>query len=320
MATYKQIRDEVKSWLDEATNTSTTHTNVGYAINRAHQQRCTEANWPFMEWPQPETITLVASQRRYILHSELFKPIYMFNKTSKKYLVETPYRQLEASQARWNTDTGGTRYKFIAPSPVAVQPTAATTLTIVSSSASDTTVSKAVTIRGMTANGVLSETVTPTGTAAASTTNSYSLLLNVDLASAWLGTCTVATAGGTTLLTLPAGDTNRQYPQIELLWTPGDTDTVEYKFYRKPRTLSGDGDTVDIPETFSRILVFDSLLLFAAYDGDITKARLDIWVDQREKLLLAMQNTYLEGNIVAAEPRYIRIMGEDDGSVPQVWG
>jgi hypothetical protein len=111
--------------------------------------------------------------------------------------------------------------------------------------------------------------------------NSYSLLLNVELAAVWIGTCTLATSGGTTLLTLPAGNVSRQFPQIELLWTPGDADVVEYKFYRKPRTLSADGDTVDILEPFSRILVFDSLLLFAAYDGDITQARLDVWVDQR---------------------------------------
>ena len=312
MATYDQIRDEVQSWLDEASNTSTTKTNVGYAINLAHEQRCTESNWTFMEWPQPETFNLVSGTRYYNLHPEVDRMIYVFNRTSKSYLIETPQRQLEPTGVRWNTDTSGQRYRFAAPSPVSAQPSSADTITVTSSSASDTGSSKAVLIRGVVSGVVLTESITPTGTSAATSTNSYSLILNLDLAAAWTGTATIATTGGTTLATIPASVTNLQYPRIEMLWTPSTTDTIEYRFYRRPRRLSNDGDVVEIPEPFSRILVWDSLLIFAAYDGDINSGRMSIWTGQRDKILHQMQQTYLEGQTVAAEPRYVRSLDDTD--------
>jgi hypothetical protein len=299
--------------MDEADNTTQTYTNVTNALNMAHQQRCTENQWSFMLWRQSETLTLVAGQRRYILHPLVGRMLYVYNRTKKTYLVETPWREVQASGVKWLDDTSGTRYFFTETSPVAVQPSTASTLTLTSSGAGDTGSSFNVNVTG-TVNGVLvTEALTPLGLTAVVSTNTFDAgsIMSVTKTADWAGTLTL-TDGTTTLLTLRPTERSRAYPQIELLWTPGDADTVEYRFYRKPRTLSASTDVTDLPDEFNDLLVWDALILMAAYDGDITDARLSAWIDQRGKMETALGQTYLDGSTVAAESRSVRDL-EDDG-------
>src|SRR3990167_5250139 len=233
--TRGSLKAEVLALVDETGDTGTTATIVNNALAEAHHQRCTSEDWDFMKWPVPVTFSLVANQRLYTLHPDYQRPLYVFNRTTKEYLIETPLRQLEASTVRWNDDTTGNRFWFVQPSPLSTQPSSASTISIVSSSASDTGASYAVTIRGDTTNGVREEAITPTGTSTATGTISFrSPILMVTLEVAWNGTLTVS-AGATTLLTLPAGELGRMHPQMELAWLPQSADTIEYRFCRKPK-------------------------------------------------------------------------------------
>jgi hypothetical protein len=312
-ATLSSLRTKVLGWLDEASNTTQTHTNTTNALNTAHQQRCTENQWSFMLWRQSETLTLVAGQRRYILHPLVSRMLYVYNRTKKVYLVETPWREVQVSGVKWIDDTSGTRYFFVEPSPVAVQPATASTLNVVSSSAGDTGSGYNINITGTVSNVMVTETLTPIGASISTTTNTFDAgsIISVTKIGDWSGTMTLK-AGSTTLLTLSPTERSRAYPQIELLWTPGDADIVEYRFYRKPRTLSAATDVTDLPDEFTDLLVWDALILMAAYDGDSTPARLNAWLDQRGKLETAMGQAYLDGSTVAAEARTVRDVEEED--------
>lgn len=319
--TLGSIRTEVLNWLDETSNTTETYNNVTNAIKRAHTKRCTEAPWSFMLWPQVETFSLVANQRRYPIHNEFYRPLYMFNKATKEYLIETPWRQMESSGVRWNTDTTGNRYIFSGYSPVATQPTAATNLSIVSTSGSDSGASFGVIIRGIssTSNAIITETINPSGTTPVGSAAQFSLIMSVEKIVAWSGTLTLSGTGGT-FLTLAPSELSRSYPLLETLWLPTTTDSIEYRFYRKPRVLSNASDTPDIPEPFSQILVWDALISMAAYDGDMQPARIGVWKSAQEDLFDEMNHTFLEGSSIAAEPQFIRGLSSENSGSPRIYG
>ena len=312
-ATLASLRTKVLSWMDEVSNTTQTFTNVTNALNMAHQQRCTENQWSFMLWRQAETLTLVAGQRRYILHPMVGRMLYVYNRTKKIYLVETPWREVQASGVKWIDDTSGSRYFFVEPSPVSVQPAANSTLILTSSSTGDTGTAYNINVTGTVDDVLVTEVITPTGTSNSTTSNTFDAgsVLAVTKTSDWAGTLTLK-AGTTTLLTLRPTERSRAYPQIELLWTPGDADSVEYRFYRKPRTLSAATDVTDLPDEFTDLLVWDALILMAAYDGDITDARLNAWLDQRGKMETSLGQTFLDGSTVAAEARSVRDIEDED--------
>ena len=311
--TLGTLRTKALKWLDETDNTTETFDNVTEALKLAHKQRCTENLYSFMLWRQPETFTLVANQRRYALHPQVGKMLYVFDRTNNRYLIETPWREVQASDVRWQTDTTGKRYVFVEPSPVATQNPSAGTVAIVSTSAGDTGSSFNITITG-TVDGVeVTETVTPLGLTPVSTSASWDAtsIIAVNKSVAWAGTLTLS-QGVTTLLTLRPAELSRSYPQIELLWLPQAADTIEYRFYRKPRGFTNASDVSDIPDEYVDLLLWDALIMMAAYDGDITEARLSAWVDQRDKISTALGQAFLEGSTMAAESRMIRDVENDD--------
>lgn len=293
------------SLMDEASDTGSTKTNVDNMINLAQQQRCMADRWPFMEWQKPVTFPLVSGQQYYSLHQAFGRPKYFFNQTKKVFLQEVPPRAMATPLTDWNADTSGLGFVIQGFSPVQTQPSAASTVSIVSSSASDASASKNVIVRGDTTNGIASATLTPNGTSTITSATSFSRILDVSLAGVWLGTLTLK-AGSTTLLTLLAGEYGRQYPQMRLLYLPTGGDTIEYDFYQIPRVLVNDYDVPQIPFPFSQILVYDALLLMAAYDNQTDPGRVQIWMQMRDQLIIQMRQAFLEGQSLNARVRYVR--------------
>jgi hypothetical protein len=226
-------------------------------------------------------------------------------------LVEVPVRTLEEVEPTTTIRSSPQRYGLWARTPVAAQPSAASVIALVSSSVSDTAVT--VTIRGVTTTGVVSETKTLTGTTPLSTTASFSKILNVTLSTAAVGTVTLTSnSAAVTNLVLAAGEYGRSYQQLYLLDVPDSADVISYKFYRLPTPLVADNDLPDIPPPHADILVFDALLLMAGYIPDISKASLGVWSEMRDKLERSMAYDLLDGRSVAAQPRYIRRVGDLD--------
>lgn len=305
MHTLKSLRDEVLNWMDEAGDTGTTATNVDNAINQAHTQRLTQDKWPFMLWPDPLTFSLVNGQTHYALSQAFSRPLYFYNRTKQTFLKEIPPRGVTEGAFDWVNSTTGLSFVLHGTMPVQSQPSAASVVTIVSSDTADNNVTKAVIVRGLTASGISTETITPAGTTPVSGTTSFTQILNVTLSAAWTGTLTLS-VGSTTILTLAAGEYGRQYPRLRLLYNPDSTDLIEYQFYRTPTTLTHDYDIPELPFPHSGILVWDALLQLSAYDNDATGGRIEIWLNNQKRMELQLRQSYLEGQTLGAQPRYVR--------------
>ncbi len=331
--TFKDLQDECLGWLDERSE-SNTRLLIKTALNQAHLDRLTLTNWPFMLWDTPETFTTTVGTRQYSLNPEYHRPYYFFNRTTKEYLIEVPGRSLQETGAKWNSDTGpAKRFAVWGTSPVWTQPTAATgsVITIRSNSDNDATAAKNVVVTGYSisevvvspggpdvlypigpSSGVRTETLTPAGMATVSGTTKFTKILRLTKKSVWSGTLVVI-AGTDTLLTLQPTEVARSYPQLSLLNSPDAIETIEYRFYRQPFKLTEDDDVPEIPPPFQQILVWDALIAFAGYNTDISPTAVGVWSVNRAKLEEGMRHTFLEGQSLASEPRYIRYLPDEEG-------
>jgi hypothetical protein len=312
--TLKDLRDEVLGWLDEGGDTGTTKTNVDNAINQAHFNRLTKELWPFMIWDTPETFTYTSGLQTYPLHMEFHRPFYFWNRTKNTYLREVPARTLAPSGARWNTDRDQMTYTLWGRSPVQKQPTTPGAVSIVSSSASDASASKNVTFRGISNGSVQTETLTPNGTSLVTGTTTFSKILGITKAADWAGNLTVS-SGSDTLLQLNPSEFGRSYQQMFLLGAPSTADVIEYRFYRMPAPLTADRDVPDIPPPFSRVLVFDALLMLYAYDAQTEPARMGEFQKWQAELDQGLRVAHLEQQGLESEPQFVRVTDDE-----MLWG
>lgn len=312
--TLGDLRAETLGWLDEtaASTSDQSYLNVTAALKQAHIERLTADDWKFMLWPSTATLSTVASQTTYSLHQLFLKPFWVRNLTRSAWLMETPSRNIELDGITPETDQDTNRFMLAGMTQVASQPSSASVVTIVSTSASDNTAAKAITIWGDTVDGVTSETLTPSGTTPVAGTVSFTHILSITKAAAWVGTLTVSSnSAAVTNLKLFASEFGRQYPQLQLLYLPTAGETISYRFYRRPRDLSAANDLTDIPAPFERILIYDALCLLGAYDNRLDGGRMQLWTGMREKLDFQMRQVFMEGQAIGAEGRFIRARPDD---------
>jgi len=283
--TYKNLQDEVLAWLDEVGDTGTTRTLVQNGLNNANRLRATQERWTWMKWDSPVTFSTVIGKEVYPLHQEFFRPYYFWNQTQADFIQEHNDSTLASSRTDPNVDTGpALKFKVLGRTEVQNQPLAASVIAVTSSNGADNG-AVSVTLRGDTVDGVRSETIT----AGSSGTVSFTKILKVTKVGTWVGTMTLTSdSGTTTVLKLFPEEAGRSYLQIQFLAAPSEIDIVEYGFYRQPYTMSADNDRPDVPTPFEDLLVWDTLLAFAAYNQyDPTVVAL--WQRKQADTLLAMQ-------------------------------
>lgn len=309
MLTFSDLRTRVTRWLDEATNTATSTTNlVNDAINASHRRVTLMRPWPFMKWPKQETFTSVSGTRSYGLNPNIGRLLYLWDGANKCFVPTIPMRNWREGAV--DPTTTSAQYPgatFGGNWPVMRQPDGTNVLRIVSTSASDVT-SRTVTIRGTTSDGeIASETITANGTTVVAGTTVFVTVLNVTKNGSWVGTMTLGHGSPitTTLLTLTTSQYGKQYPTIEFTDTPGSAKTYTYAFLRSPQTLSVDNDIPEIPFPFSEILVYDTLLDFATYNSEIGQMHVQLWTKRYEELLKQLTEAYDEA-IVGSQPRFVR--------------
>jgi hypothetical protein len=324
MLTFKDLQARTLRYLDEATATGTTTLAlVKDFLNQANEARCTQERWPFMLWDGSTSLTLTKGTVDYILHPEVHRLLYLYNRTRNEYLSEISMRGLERLDPNI-TDAGApTRYAIWGKSPVAAPLPSAQMVKIVSSSASDTGATYTVQLRGI-ASGTTSAVniaMSPTGTTAVTSGTALSQILSVGWATPWNGELTMtANTTGETLLYVKTGCTLPTYPIVHLLDKPNSADTLEYRFFRQPYTMVNDGDVPDIPPPHSEILVWDALLMFSGYQSDMSAKAVQVWVDMRDRLEKAMYHNLLEGHTIGAQARFIRQLGGETTSIfPHVY-
>jgi hypothetical protein len=308
--TFRQLYEQVAAQNDERTSTGTTRDLVKEYLNQAHANRCLEFNQVFLVWDRPVTLTTVVGQRTYPLHQLFDRPLYFYNRTTQHWLSETPNRTLSPEQYSFNDGLTGPakNFMFWGHTAVKTQPTAASVVTLVSTHTGDTGSTRQVAVKGMTADGdMLVDVIQMDGLTPVAGTIAFEHILAITKSAEFDGTITAtANSGAVTLLTLSPSEFGRQYRQIYLLEEPTAAETIEYRFYRKPLYLVNDYDVPDIPGHYAQILVYDALLLMAAYNTDTSEKSIALWSQQKQQWERALADYVAESQTMNSRSRYVR--------------
>jgi hypothetical protein len=310
--TFRNLYEQVAAQNDERTSTDTTRDLCKEYVNAAHTQRCVEYANPFLIWHQEETLSTVADQRVYPLHQLFDRPLYFYNRTSKQWVMETPNRTLSPDEYGFDTSlTGPARnFMFWGHTGVKQQPTGSGTVRVVSTSASDTGSTYQVGVKGMNTSGELVVdvlTMNGTSTVTGAITFAAGGILSVAKSRDFNGILTVTgDSGSTTLLALSPQEFGRQYRQIYLLEAPTSAESIGYRFYRKPLFLVNDYDVPDIPAPYAQILVYDALLMWAAYNTDVSEKSIMVWREQQKRWETALNAYCAESQTLNSRSKYVR--------------
>jgi len=312
MKTFEELQNNVLRWLDEVDDQDTMRALVKQTLNDVHTSRCNSERWAWMEWPPTlaATFEFVASQRNYSLPTNFARPIYFYNRTKKQFLSQVKGRNFVPSAesvADWVTEVGEqTGFRLAGYSPVKQQPPVAGSTVVLTSSDVSEASTNGLTITGDTEDGQVTETVVVNATSTAV----FTRIIKYSKTGTWSGTLTLKDSSTNTLLTLGADEYGKQYPQLQLMFSPQSTDTIEYRYYRKPVTMVEDNDTPDLPSEYQDILVYDTLLRLLAYNEAEPNA-VKVWMEAQMRLETRMLESLL-AETEGGEAEYVRYANEDD--------
>jgi hypothetical protein len=308
--TFKNLYQQVLQQTDEINDVNIARDVVVNLINTAHELRCAE--YPeLLLWDTPETFSTVVGQQQYSLHQVFDRPLYFYNRTSKTLMIEVPRRNIEVETPSLDSAVTGPaiHFSFWGHNNVKAQPTSASTITLVSDHTSDTGSDYEVAVRGINADGdLVAETVTLSGTTPVATSDTYTKLFQITKEQAFNGQLTATSnSGAVTNLKLRPDEFGRQYNQVWLLERPTTAETIEYRFYRKPDYLVNDYDIPNIPAPYSKLLVYDALLQWGAYNTDTQDKTLTLWKEMQTAWERNLQNYIKEGQSLGAQTRTVRV-------------
>lgn len=305
MQTFLAQQNEVLRYIDEVDDVDVTRELVKQALNRSYHRVLGARVWPFMKWPNEETLTTVSGTRIYALKPGLTRILTLWDVANRQFYPLIPRRQWEQVAAD-RTESVSVPVGAIYGDtwPVQAQPSAATTLRIVSSSVSDTATT--ITLTGIDSSGeAISEALTASGTTQVTSTNSFAHIYAVAKAGTWVGTMTLSTSAGTTLLTLKASQDGKQYPTLEFIETPNSARVYTWTAQRAPLTLSADGDIPEVPYPYCQLHVYDALLDLTAYNTELGAKEQRLWTERLTALRNDLENS-VDELIVGSQPRFIR--------------
>lgn len=187
------------------------------------------------------SFTTVAGTKDYALPQDFLKAISVLYAGGSQNLDELgSIDELYRNESSSVSTQGIPSHYVIFESVAMVQPTNASVVSIVSSSASDTT--QSVFVKGMNSSGVeVSENVTLTGTSAAATTNSYARIKSVSKSENTYGAITL-TCDSKTIAVLSPKSRIARYSVMRLWKTPSDAITISAPYIMKPTELIDDND------------------------------------------------------------------------------
>ena len=307
MKTFKELQDEVLDWMADSSDTGLLRELVKAGINRGHTRILTQTQWDFMLWPKTETISVTADKTAYTLHPLFFSPLYFYNPTTDEYLEEITQRDLMESEQDWQDGETSEpeRFSLTTVTGLSAQPEDAGVVSVLTSGGSESS-SNGVVIRGI-VDGVEVEEVLQSASSwtTLTGTSEFSHIISVTkIGSSWTHLIGVV-CDGTTVLALFPGEFGKQFRQFELLANPTASATILYRFLQRPRELSRDNDIPQIPQEFSEILVYDTLLKmqgYARHTGD----EMALFKLNYDELWKGLSDNYKLTRSVGSRPKFVR--------------
>lgn len=245
------IRSEVKLAVH---NPNLSNTRIDMWANWVQDRISREMDADF--YKEEFTITCIASQRSYATNCQYAKINQIIDVTNNSELQELSERDLNRSDLDRDSTGTPTHYTIGHNRTYLTQIGTAGVLTIVSSSASDTT--QYVQMKGTNSSGhPITESKILNGITNASTTASFTTITDIKLSAVCAGYVTVtdATASPKTLVVIEAGYLQNDYTKLDLYPTPSSTDTLRVIGFRNPKTFVTAYDTPDLPIQWHQLVL-----------------------------------------------------------------
>lgn len=235
------------------------------------------SRYPFWWRVKSTTLSTVADKYEYTLTPRVDgRRVGKFsNETSDEHLTIQ-----DLADYLWGdptpTDETGSPYAFTFSGLAKVQnqPSSASQLACVSSSASDTT--QKLLIRGVAGGVDVYEEVTLTGTTPVNSANSYSEVESIAKSESTTGTITVTSnSAAVTVISLSPQDIAIECLKVRLQNVPDSAETLRYWFFEKARRMASDYDIPMIPEAFQwKTLMYGVLEIAHLNNQDYEQANL----------------------------------------------
>lgn len=251
MIPVSMIQSEVKSFLKN----QTVGTQVLTWIQLSLSEILSEHNYWWNK--KNSNLTTTSGIAEYILdHRVEGKQVLWMGDTSNRTreITECLLEDIYGYDSTPTTTGQILNWAFVKKSYVQAITTVADTVSVVSSSTSDTSAS--IIITGRVSGIEKTETLALNGTTTVDGTLTFDAdgIESVSLTSACAGSVTL-TDSANTIVVIPAGYTRIEAPRIRLWYVPGSTLTLPYIYYQKAILPASSNDTVDIPE-----YAFDALM------------------------------------------------------------
>lgn len=248
---FVSMKTDVAEFIGDSTTTFLT--KIGKYLNARYRDSLHRYSWSQLYLPY--TITTIAGTSEYALPYDFEEVVYIWDDTNKVMLWEKP----EAASWSDGTLTGSSQYFTINQASQAAQPTSSSTLSVVSSSASDNT--QTIFIKGISSGVEKSETITLGATTPVSSSNSYTRVDQISKSATSVGTVTVTSnSGAVTVATIPPGMMQSLYRIIKFFYIPVTTTSLIVKYKRSPLPMVNDYD-------YPIIDIADEIMLGAQSDA-----------------------------------------------------
>lgn len=292
---------------DPISSLSTDTTSEAYkaqmAVRRAVWRVWNAKQWGF-KLRVDTAFNTTASQESYVLRKYIGEPVTL-KIDEAPYILTGITEETKDRLVPNAVETGvPAYYSLFELRGCSNQPSSASTLTVYSSSASDTT--QTVYVKGIVSGEIKAETVALAGTSQISTTNSYTTVLSITKSAITEGVVNV-NAGATTVETLSQQEFTIRRRVLRLYPIPADSYDITVKHFAHPPFLTNAYEDTEIP--FRWDYVVDQ---WAYALGLQTKGQEQL-AEQTTALQLA--KIFLEDDMAAEE-----FISSDTIIVPQKWG
>ena len=212
-------------------------------------------------YPQEEyNLPVQVDHRSFLWHEDYGYPFRMF------YMPDQPFFDSGVNLTEKGTPT---HYRMWGENCVMAQVPTATPISVVSSSASDTTVQ--VTIFGQVAGYPNSETIT-LGATSSNSGLEFESVERVSKDSSSLGKITFTSSRGSYVVAvLPAGDTMAtvKYSKVQIYPLPNRAFDINVYYYKDPYRLVGDDDIHELGQEFDEALILMAVTKLKYQDSQV---------------------------------------------------
>ena len=253
---FSDIQDEVKRRSTRDQAGTTFDTAIKNTINLSLFRLAREANWKVLR--RTTTFTCSASTEEFVLAPQISDRFFMWHEDYGHPYRMTYIPEPEFISLGLNRDDTGTPtyYRMWTTDMIKAQPSAASVITIASSSASDTTVN--VTVFGIVSGYPDYEVIAANGTTAVPGTKSFTSVDRVVKDASTTGRITATSnAAAVTVAVLPVGDTTAGiiYRKVKIYPLASSEFTMNVYYYKDPYRLINDDDTHELGHEFDEALI-----------------------------------------------------------------